>query len=252
MLSQTLLVRTGGLIELLSLECSALFLDVDGTLLEIRPKPSDVIADLALQDLLGRLQLPLKGALALVSGRMIEDLDRIFAPVILPAAGLHGAELRFADGVRTFAKAESMECLRPPIKAFLSAHQGLVLEDKGATLALHYRQRPELAEVILAFLAPLARQSGLAIQQGKMVFELKSAEADKGTAIAELLRTPPFFGRRPVFIGDDLTDEAGFAEVNKKGGLSLRIGEDETPTQALYRLQTPADLRRELAVLLEA
>jgi trehalose 6-phosphate phosphatase len=144
-----------------------------------------------------------------------------------------------------------MEQVRPAVEAFVSSHQGLTLEDKGATLAIHFREKPELAEKILAFLALLAGESELAVQPGKMVFELKPSQFDKGTAIAQFLATTPFVGRTPVFIGDDLTDEAGFNCVNSQGGVTIRISEDDAETKARYRLQTPADLRRELAALLE-
>ncbi len=235
---------SGGLARLAPLSASAYFLDVDGTLLEIRPKPGDVIADEVLRRSLADLAAAADGALALVSGRKIDDLDRIFAPMILPAAGLHGAEIRFADGSRTLAESSVMDAARPKLREFAAAHPGLTLEDKGATLALHFRQRPELEGEVLAALQPFAQEPDLAVQQGKMVAELKQVGHTIGTAIAALLATPPFAGRRSIFIGDDLTDEAGFALVNERGGVSVRIGAPETATEARFWLGDPAELRR--------
>ena len=213
-----------GLAKLAPLSDCAYFLDVDGTLLEIRPRPQDVVANEELRALLTEIGAACNGALALVSGRMIDDVDRIFAPLALPAAGLHGAEVRFSDGSRTLAQSSVMDVARPRLRQFAADHPGLTLEDKGATLALHFRQRPELAGEVLAALAQFAQDPELAVQEGKMVAELKQVHHNKGAAIAALLETPPFCGRRPVFIGDDLTDESGFQSVNAKGGVSVRIG----------------------------
>jgi trehalose 6-phosphate phosphatase len=237
---------SGGLARLAPAPTSAYFLDVDGTLLEIRPKPGDVVADESLRQLLANLGVAAAASLALVSGRKIDDLDRIFAPMVLPAAGLHGAEIRFSDGSRTRAQSGVMDVARPTLRVFAAAHPGLMLEDKGATLALHFRQRPELERQVLAVLEPFAKDSDLAVQPGKMVAELKQMGHTKATGVAALLATSPFLGRRPVFIGDDLTDESGFAFVNAKGGVSVRIGAPESATEARFWLGDPAALRREL------
>jgi trehalose 6-phosphate phosphatase len=226
----------------------AFFLDVDGTLLEIRPRPEDVVADASLRDSLSRLETRCGGALAVVSGRRIDDVDRIFAPLNFITAGLHGAELRFFDGTRIVAPSAVMDIARPKLHAFVAALEGLRLEDKGATLAVHFRQRPELEAAVLEFLRPLARD-GLAVQKGKMVAELKEVRYDKGKAIEALLAVEPFVGRTPVFVGDDLTDETGFAVVNAHGGYSVRVGADGAMTRARFRLIDPAELRRGLAVL---
>ena len=191
------------------------------------------------------------GALGLVSGRAINDIDRIFAPLIFPAAGLHGAEIRFRDTSRNISPNDgAMDCVRQPLADFMAAHPGLRLEDKGAAVAVHFRQRPELAHEVFEFLGALAQQSGLAVEEGKMVAELKQAHHDKGKGIAALLANPPFLGRKPVFIGDDLTDESGFLFVNAQGGVSVRVGPAEDATKAFYRLPDPASVRAELHRLL--
>jgi trehalose 6-phosphate phosphatase len=229
---------------------SAYFFDVDGTLLELRRRPEEVVADEHLRGLLMRLQRAASGAVALVSGRSVADLDRIFDPLTLPTAGLHGADIRFPDGTRQVPRSDLMDEVRPSVAAFAESHAGIWLEDKGATLAIHFRERPELAGEVLTFLSPFQQGRDLAVQEGKMVVELKSAAFDKGTAIKTLMTRAPFKGRRPVFIGDDLTDEHGFAEVQRAGGVAIRIGVPDVPTKARLHMPDPAHLReclRELA-----
>lgn len=242
----------GDLARLAPAAGSAWFFDVDGTLLEIKPRPEDVVADGALRTLLTALSALAKGALGLVSGRSLRDLDRIFAPLVFPAVGLHGAEIRFPDGAVYGSAAGAMDCVRLSLRAFTASHSGLLLEDKGAALAVHFRQAPELESEVLNFLASLAGQNGLAIQKGKMVAELKEAHHTKGSGIAGLLAAPPFSSRTPVFIGDDLTDESGFLFINEKGGISVRAGPADVLTQAHYCLPGPAEVRAELARLLPA
>lgn len=232
-----------GLWELMPCSTSAFFFDVDGTLLDIKPHPADVVADAGLKSLLLQLAAKTKGALALVSGRMIEDIDRIFVPLVLPAAGLHGGQIRLSQTVEMLASRQNIDLARPEVSAFVEKFQGLMLEDKGATLAIHFRQCPELSEIVRISVEELASRHGLEAQEGKMVVELKPSAFDKGTAITNFLTEPPFFGRRPVFFGDDLTDEKGFEAVNRVGGISVKIGSFETPTKALYRLAEPAALR---------
>ncbi|WP_395697479.1 trehalose-phosphatase [Methylocella sp.] len=226
---------------------SAYFFDVDGTLLNIRPRPEDVRADGALIALLKTLSAACGGALALVSGRAIDDVDRIFAPLVLPAAGLHGGEIRFPDGARTHASRGAVEAARPRLRAFAAARPGLRVEDKGAALALHYRQRPDLAADVLAFMESLVDRPELAVQPGKMVVELKRAGFSKATGAAALMAAAPFAGRLAAFVGDDLTDEAGFAFAEGLGGVSVRIAETDAPTVARFRIASPEDFRAELA-----
>jgi trehalose 6-phosphate phosphatase len=243
-------LQPGELAKLAPPASSAYFLDVDGTLLEIKPRPEDVAADEVLRTMLAELAAAAGGALGLVSGRTIDDLDRIFAPLIFPAVGLHGAEIRFSDGARLAPPLGAMDAVREPLAKFIAAHAGLRLEDKGAALAVHFRQAPDLAGEVLKFVGALAENSGLAVQPGKMVAELKDARHDKGNGIAALLANPPFNSRKPVFIGDDLTDESGFLFVNARGGVSVRVGPVGIASDARYRLHDPASVRVELHRLL--
>jgi trehalose 6-phosphate phosphatase len=180
---------------------------------------------------------------------MIRDLDRIFSPLLFVAAGLHGADIRLADGTRIGTSAKALDRLRPQIGFFIAERPDLLLEDKGATLAIHFRQRPDMAAEVREFLAHLAAESDFEVQEGKMVVELKPRGIDKGSALASLSERPPFRGRMPVFIGDDLTDEFGFRFVNRMGGISVRVGVADGPTQASHGLKNPAFLRDELYAL---
>ncbi|HXN89432.1 MAG TPA: trehalose-phosphatase [Methylocella sp.] len=244
-------MQPGDLARIAPLSSCAYFLDADGTLLDIMPRPEDVVADETLRTLLAGLAIAARGALALVSGRTIADIDRIFAPLVFPVSGVHGAEIRFPDRSRGSSPNDgAMDAVRQPLADFMAAHPGLRLEDKGAALTIHFRQRPDLAHEVLEFLGLLAQQSGLAVQEGKMVAELKQAHHDKGIGIAALLANPPFLGRKPVFIGDDLTDESGFLFVNAQGGVSVRIGPAGIASNARYRLPDPASVRAELHRLL--
>jgi trehalose 6-phosphate phosphatase len=216
----------------------ALFLDVDGTLLPIAATPDAVAIDRATVDLLGRAQRATGGAVALITGRRIADVDRLFAPLALPVAGQHGFERRDAAGAlhRHAQPLPELAAVRAPLAAFAADHPGVLIEDKALTLAAHYRLAPGAGPALGALVERLAAESGgvLAIQRGKMVFELRPAGKDKGTAIAEFLDELPFRGRTPVFVGDDLTDEYGFSVVNGRGGVSVKVGDG--PTEAAARL----------------
>jgi trehalose 6-phosphate phosphatase len=242
----------GDLAKLAPCAASAYFLDVDGTLLEIQPRPEDVVADAILLWLLAELAAAAQGALALISGRALADIDRIFAPLTFCAAGLHGADIRFPDGSRRSSNSHAMDDVRPRVSDFVAAHSGLGLEDKGAALAVHFRQAPGLGPKVLEFLYPLAQKNRLAVQEGKMVAELKEAQHDKAKAIAALLETAPFYGRMPVTIGDDLTDECGFLFVNAHGGISVQAGAAGNASAARYSLPDPAAVRTELRKLLQS
>jgi trehalose 6-phosphate phosphatase len=221
--------------------CSAVFLDVDGTLLEIADRPDRVQAPSALPVLLGDLARRRGGALALVSGRPVHQLDRLFFPWCGAAAGLHGIERRRADGTidRRIdgAAAAALDRIRPRLLSLASDRSGLILEDKQATLALHYRAAPERADELLAVARSLQREAGTALRliAGKMVVEFQPRSADKGRTIAAFLDEPPFLGRRPVFVGDDVTDEDGFAEIARRGGIAIRVG-PPAETHARYGL----------------
>ena len=223
----------------------ALFLDVDGTLLDIAERPDEVDTHAVDCELVEGLQRAAGGALALISGRSLAQLDGMFAPLALPAAGQHGFERRDAHGRRRRHRFPVETLARPKekLREFAARHSGLALEDKGASLALHYRLAPELEQAALEAVrkasAPLG--SAVQIQGGKMVWELKPAGADKGIAIEEFMREAPFAGRRPVFLGDDVTDEYGFRVVNRLEGHSIKVGEGETA--AHWRLASPSAAR---------
>jgi trehalose 6-phosphate phosphatase len=227
------------------------FLDVDGTLLEIAANPNAIRVDQSLLQLLERLHRA-SGAVALISGRAISDLDRRIANR-LPRAGQHGLERRDAAG-RLWLHAtppEAKELIRSALTPWLESHPGLLLEDKGLTLALHYRQEPDLEERLNELMAKLIAEAGdqLVMQKGKCVVEAKPANFDKGTAIEEFLAEAPFKGRQPVFIGDDLNDEHGFAMINRVGGISIKVGAGDSC--ATYRLRDVSAVRAWLASALE-
>jgi trehalose 6-phosphate phosphatase len=206
----------------------ALFLDVDGTLLGFQGRPEDVHLHHSLCRILHALDSGLDHAVALVSGRTLADLDRIQAPLKLPAAGLHGLERRDAEGtVDQGVEGAALDHMRAGLSAFVDRHDALWLEDKGRTLAVHYRADPGLQRTVLDRVHALCAEEApdtLAVLDGKMVCEVKPRHADKGSAIRAFMARPPFAGRVPVFLGDDVTDEDGFRAVNALGGLSLRVG----------------------------
>ncbi|MBX5459928.1 MAG: trehalose-phosphatase [Steroidobacteraceae bacterium] len=207
----------------------AFFLDVDGTLLELAPSPDAVVVEPHLIDLLRALAVRAYGAVAFVSGRSIATLDALFQPLLLPAAGLHGFERRDASGTyrrHTLPPGEALGHARLKLRELAARNPGLLLEDKRFALALHYRQAPNLEPLVLGHVEDIAAHVGesLKIQRGRMVVELRPASASKATAIAEFMREPPFAGRRPVCLGDDLTDECAFEWVNAAGGVSIAVG----------------------------
>jgi trehalose 6-phosphate phosphatase len=209
----------------------ALFLDVDGTLVAIAATPEQARPEPTLLPLLQRLAGANDGALALVSGRSLASIDRLFAPLRLPAAGLHGWERRRADGgvLARQAPGAVLERLRPRLAAYADARPGLLLEDKGSGLALHYRLAPERGPALRRFVRRVAMdEPELRLLAGRKVAELQPRGANKGEAILAFLGETPFAGRRPVFAGDDTTDEDGFVAVNSVGGLSLRVADAET------------------------
>lgn len=220
-------------------EAWALFLDVDGTLLEIAETPQSVLVPSTLKQLLVSVSLRLDGALALISGRTLNDLDHLFAPLRFCAAGMHGAECRDAAGcvARLRLDARRLDDAREQLRQFTKQHAGLLLEDKGHGLAVHFRRAPQLSwEVHTAVrLACLQAGSEFTVQAGKCVFEIRPAACTKGTSIRAFMERPPFAARLPIYIGDDLTDEDGFAVVNGLGGISIRVG-DAQASAAQHRL----------------
>lgn len=232
----------------MGLDRAALFLDVDGTLVDIAPTPDAVRVPGGLPLLLRHLHDRMGGALALVSGRPISEIDELFAPVVLPAAGIHGAEIRLHGPVERIVEGfEQGPAMRAAVAAFAARHPGLRVEDKGAALALHYRGAPALEVPVERFAGELARRFRLHLQAGKCVVELKASPRTKGDALRRMMLAAPFAGRVPVMIGDDLTDEHGFEAARELGGLALRVGAADRPSAATLRIPAPLDLRRRLA-----
>ena len=209
----------------------ALFLDVDGTLLEIAERPERVVPSPRLLKLLPMLPAVTGQAVALISGRRIADLDRVLTPHRFSAAGLHGLERRRDGGsIVAVGTREQLDAARGLLKAFAAPYAGLWVEDKELALAVHYRERPDLEPTVLAFAGELeaALDSGLEVLRGHSVIEIKSRAADKGAAIRAFMAAAPFEGRTPVFVGDDVTDEAGFRFVNGQRGISIKVGRGNT------------------------
>lgn len=233
---------------------AALFLDVDGALLEIAARPDEVSVEPMLIDLLRRLSLRCSGAIALVSGRSIAAIDELFGQLLLPAAGLHGFERRDARGMycrHALPAGEVLARVRRAMTRIAARDPCLMLEDKRFSVALHYRQAPHLEEAIVADVLPVAAlaASDLEVQRGKMVIELRPKSANKGTAVAEFMGEAPFAGRFPIYMGDDLTDEPAFEWVNAHGGLSIAV-DVSRQTVAMTHLDSVAEARGWLRSLL--
>ena len=224
----------------------ALFLDFDGTLVDIVERPDEVAVEPALPRVLTRLQERLGGALAIISGRPVEFLDGRFVPHEFDMAGLHGLEHRIA-GRLSMCDPDEHPALREMVErlnVIVADKEGILIEDKGCSVAIHWRLAPHEKDFALAtaHAAVEALGADYRVQHGKAVAEILPSAAGKGKVIERFLHEAPYKGRRPIFIGDDLTDENGFKAVNAHGGLSVRIGGGETIAKA--RLGTPADLRR--------
>jgi trehalose 6-phosphate phosphatase len=231
----------------------AYFLDVDGTLIDIADTPDAAHVDTALLELIARLHRASGGAMALVSGRALSDLESRLGALRLPLAGQHGLERRDAAGrLWIHAAPPAAKCaIKAELAPVLARHPGLLLEDKGLTLALHYRLAPHLASYARRLMGRIANEAnaGLEVQFGKRVAEVKPSGIDKGTAVSEYLAESPFKGRRPVFIGDDLNDEHGFSEVNRLDGISIKVGKGKSC--ARFRLPDVVAVRRWLGDVLK-
>lgn len=224
----------------------ALFLDIDGTLLDIADSPENVSVSEQLRADLAAASKLLNGALALVSGRTIDNIDRLFDPLKLAASGQHGSEWR------PTASAPAQPVVDQPLPAGLHAaaaklatlHPGIVVERKSHALAVHYRHAPALGPEIGARLAQsMSGLEGLMLMPGKFVWEIKDAAQSKGTAVERFLQQPAFANRIPVFVGDDRTDEDGFRAVEKHGGISFAVGPMALRRPTLPGFIAPAAVR---------
>jgi trehalose 6-phosphate phosphatase len=222
-----------------------LFLDVDGTLIELTDSPLETHADSGLKTLLGDVAERLGGAVALVSGRSIAYLDALFAPLRLPAAGLHGVERRKASGAIQGASFVDTQLsgARTALTALVMAHPGTLLEDKGRTVAVHFRMAPRAEAAVRDAVSASAALLGnnYHIQGGNMMLEIKPRGFSKGSAIKAFMLEPPFSGRKPVFVGDDLTDQDGFKAVEDEGGISIAVGDR---VRGQFHMDNAAAVRR--------
>ena len=207
----------------------ALFLDVDGTLLDLAERPGLVVMPVGLVATLKNAERKLAGALALISGRAIDDLDRLFEPLSLRASGVHGAEMRFDPGGPTTSAPARTELPQSLVKALtraLAAFPGVFVENKRFSISVHYRLAPAAEQPVRETVMRLvdSLRPPVELMDAHCAIELKAPGFDKGGAIAAFLATPPFRGRAPVFVGDDATDESGFAVVTARGGSAYSVG----------------------------
>lgn len=230
----------------------AFFLDIDGTLIRLAEAPGRAYVDPWLLEILRVLDKAAAGAVALISGRTVASIDRLFAPLSFAAAGQHGAERRTAAGTlqRHAPGAAQVEAARRCVAAWVAGMEGVLLEDKGICVAVHYRQAPQREAEARAAVERCRERTGGAyeVQSGKMVFELRPAGINKGTAIRQFMAEEPFAGRVPLFLGDDATDEHGFAAINGMAGRAVKVGEGNS--LAAWRLPDVAAVRAWLASIL--
>ena len=234
---------------------TAIFLDIDGTLLDIAPTPLEVKVSDALRTTLATLSDEFDGAVAFVSGRPIAEMDRLFDPLRLAAVGGHVAEIRYApDGkVRRSEIATLDDDLRAELSRIGRIGDGVIVEDKGYSLAIHYRLAPHLGGEIMKNVTAICKDSrcdALDILPGKAVVEIKPGGYDKGTGLREMMSVPPFTGRKPIFVGDDVTDNAAFAALQDFDGTGFSVGGVVPGTS--FNFDGPQDVRGWLRHLSEA
>jgi len=235
-----------------NLDRLAILLDVDGTLLDIAPTPGEVVVPNELPETLSRVRDRLEGALALVSGRMIAELDDFFAPLQLVAIGGHGAEMRpVAAGPVITGRASPLDAeFKQRLKDIAACHPGVLVEDKGYSLALHYRKVPKQGVALIHDVKHAHEAWGdksIELLTGKAVLELKFAGFNKGTAVRQLMTYPPFAGRAPIFVGDDHTDEDAFKVMPEFNGQSMSVSRKLPGINKHFAC--PADVRRWLGLL---
>lgn len=232
---------------------SAIFLDVDGTLVPYAASPGAVRVDPELIPKLSQLSERLGGALALLSGRRLENLDELFAPLRLPAAGLHGLQRRDASGNLRSANfsAAALDAARDSLQSLVASVPGLRLEDKIETLAVHFQSESEQGPLVLAKMNEALEMLGanFQVQPGRLVYELKSRLYNKGTALRAFLQETPFIGRTPVMIGDDLTDLDAFHAAEALGGYAIAVGD---LVSARWQVSDPEKLQHWIAALAQS
>jgi trehalose 6-phosphate phosphatase len=233
---------------------TAVLLDIDGTLLDLMPTPREVWVPPGLAKTLNRLYQRTGGALALVSGRSLNDIDLIFAPDVFPAVGGHGAEMRIEgdnDAVAAHAPPLDKE-LKRRLAAIAKLSPGILLEDKGYSLALHYRLAPHAEKAIYAAVSLIRADlpdAPIEVLPGKQVCEIKHSGFTKASGVRELMTHPPFKGRKPFFIGDDVTDESVFAIMPDLDGIPFSVGRRAKGVAGHF--DAPSDVREFLAHLLD-
>ena len=221
---------------------TALLFDFDGTLVGIADHPSEVVLHAEIRDTLTRLHRSFNGAVAVISGRPVAELEGFLWPLRIPLAGVHGLEFQFLDGTvqRHAYDRDKLERLTASIRAFAAPYRGLLVEAKAGSVALHYRKRPDLQDEASRFAhACLDAETGVELVHGKMVVELRLGGRSKADAVSRFMDEVPFAGRTPWFFGDDVTDEDAFARVNELGGRSVKIGAGDTI--ATHRFATMED-----------
>lgn len=222
----------------------SLFLDFDGTLVEIAERPQDVIVAPGLPGALEALRDRLDGRLAVISGRSLAVLDELLGGTTIAMAGSHGGEFRTAGAIHAEALAEPLpRPLCEALAAFAEQNGPLVFEAKPCSAAVHYRDRPQMGDTLFAFAVELGAKYGAHVKHGKMVVELTMPGSDKGNAVNRFMSMAPFAGSRPLFVGDDVTDEDAFAAVRRFDGGGILVG-PMRPTHALWRLNDVAAVHR--------
>jgi trehalose 6-phosphate phosphatase len=221
-----------------------IFLDFDGTLVEIADRPDDVRVDASILRFVERLRGKMGGALALITGRDIDVVDRLLHPHVLPVAGVHGLQRRDAAGQLHSPVIDQriVEAIATDVETTFNEEPGVIIEKKTGAVALHYRLRPDFETRCVALAEKIVSdRPELHLIKGKMVCEIRIDGNDKAAVIEAFLAERPFRGRKPIFAGDDTTDESGFAAVNARGGVSIKIG--GSPTSARFRAASVIELR---------
>jgi trehalose 6-phosphate phosphatase len=223
----------------------AILLDVDGTILDVAATPQSVVVPASLVRTLSELHARTGGALALVSGRLIENLDDLFVPLKLPCVGGHGVELRISGSAPIQRRHAALSpLLKKQVTAAVTVDPRIIVEDKGSSLAVHYRSAPELGHLIkntIAAILDRARGEKLEMLCGKSVIEIKPPSFNKGIAVCDLMKSPPFARRTPLFVGDDVTDESVFAVLPALGGFGYSVGREVAGVEGTFG--GPQDVR---------